>query len=145
MLLAKHFLALLGPSKRGTIIELSAALAIHVIPGTSGYSLSKLATIQLAAFIAAENPNVTAVALHPGIVMTDMVLSGAEKFATDSPELAGGVALWLTTTEAEFLNGKYMSANWDVDEVVAKKEEILDEKLLTLGLSGTFGTGEVVR
>jgi len=39
---------------------------------------------------------------------------------------------------------KYMSVNWDVDEMVAKKEGGLDEKFLTLGLSGAFGTGEVV-
>ena len=55
-------------------MNLTSAAAVMVFPGTSAYSLSKLASTQMLAFVAAENPNVTAVAMHPGIVMTDMTL-----------------------------------------------------------------------
>ena len=45
-----------------------------VRPGVSVYSLSKMAAFQMMPFIAAENLQVTAVGLHPGIVKTKLVL-----------------------------------------------------------------------
>jgi len=54
----------------------------------------------------------------------------------DKPELAGGYTVWLTTPEADFLKGRYSSATWDLDEVIAKKDEILKDNLLTTGFTG---------
>ena len=50
----------------------------------------------------------------------------------DSPELAAGFVLWMTTqsTESDFLRGRYISCNWDVDQLLAKKEEIIKKNLL---------------
>jgi len=45
--------------------------------------------------------------------------------------------LWLASPEAAFLKGRYVWANWDVEEMLAKKEEIeADPKLLTMMLEG---------
>ncbi len=49
---------------------------LHVMPGGSGYTLSKLAIIQLTAYITAENLGVNAIAIHPGLVQTDTVSKG---------------------------------------------------------------------
>jgi hypothetical protein len=57
------------------------------VPSLSPYALSKLVALQIQAFVAAENPNVSAVALHPGIVMTDMVTEMFKPFALDTPAL----------------------------------------------------------
>lgn len=43
---------------------------------------------------------------------------------------AGDFNVWLAGKEAGFLKGKYVFANWDVDEMVARKEEIVRESLL---------------
>jgi NAD(P)-dependent dehydrogenase (short-subunit alcohol dehydrogenase family) len=91
--LSQGFLKLLGKEKKGTIVNLTTGLALMVMPTTSSYSLSKLVIIQLQAYIAAENPNVTAVALHPGIVKTDMTNPIFEPFALDTPTLIGGVGV----------------------------------------------------
>ena len=54
-------------------------------------------------------------------------------------ELTGGVILWLTTTQAEFLRGRWLSANWRVDELVAMKETIISQNLLKTAFNAKLG------
>ncbi|KAL4950004.1 hypothetical protein BDW69DRAFT_187763 [Aspergillus filifer] len=42
----------------------------------------------------------------------------------DSVDLPADFALWLVSEEAAFLNGRYVWANWDVEELKAKGSEI---------------------
>ena len=43
--------------------------------------------------------------------------------------------VWLASSEAAFLKGRYVWANWDVEEMLARKEEIeADPNLLTMTL-----------
>ena len=105
----------------------------------SGYILSKFAAIQLTAHLAASYPNVTAVALHPGLVETDMMAEAFMRFNHDPPELPGSVLVWLSTEKAHFLSGRIISVNWDVDDLVARKDEITRDGLLQLKFGGTLG------
>jgi len=130
---------LLGKDRKGTIVNVTSAGAHMIIPTMSSYNLSKLAITQFTAYVSAENPNVNAVALHPGIFKTDMTLEMFMRFANDKPELVGGVAVWLATEKAEFLKGKYIESYWSVDDLVARKEEIVAEGKLSLVLKGDFG------
>jgi NAD(P)-dependent dehydrogenase (short-subunit alcohol dehydrogenase family) len=140
--MSQGFLKLLGKEKKGTIVNVTSALGLTVVPGFSSYSLSKLVTFQLQAFIGAENPNVTAVAMHPGIVKTDNTHPAFEPFAKDTPALPGGLGVWLATEQAAFLNGKYIESNWSVEDLVAKKEEIVSKGLLSIALKGEFGSAQ---
>lgn len=108
----------------------------------SGYSISKLATVQLTAHLAAAYPNVTAVALHPGLVETDMMHDAFRRFNLDSPALVGGLAVWLSSEKAKFLTGRVIASNWSVDDLVERKDEIASGKLLQIDLTGTFGKGQ---
>jgi NAD(P)-dependent dehydrogenase (short-subunit alcohol dehydrogenase family) len=95
-------------------------------------------------------------ALHPGGVKTRMSqeegkvpreLQGSEFFpfslfvcvfcglkgadveylvSKDSPELCAGMAVWLAKEPRPWLNGRYVAANWDLDELEGKKYEILE-------------------
>ena len=57
--------------------------------------------------------------------------------STFTVELPGHISVWLASPEAEFLKGRFLYANWDVEEMKAKKEEIaVDPDFLTLGLNG---------
>jgi hypothetical protein len=48
----------------------------------------------------------------------------------DTPDLAGGFIVWFTKGQRSWLNGRYLSAAWDVDELEARKDEIVKgEKL----------------
>jgi hypothetical protein len=44
--------------------------------------------------------------------------------------------VWAAAPEAEFLAGRLVWANWDVDELKERREEIVKQDLLTLGLRG---------
>jgi len=138
-LATQGFLKVLGKERKGTIINITTAAALQVLPTMSSYSISKLAILQLNAFVAAENSNVRAITLHPGIILTDMTTEVFKRFAHDTPELVGGVGVWLATEKAAFLNGKYLASNWSVDDLVARKDEILSEGKLSVGLIGKVG------
>jgi hypothetical protein len=47
-----------------------------------------------------------------------------------TPDLCAVFAVWLTNGQRAWLNGRYVSATWDVDELLAKKDGIVkDDKL----------------
>ncbi|TDZ32219.1 Short chain dehydrogenase citE [Colletotrichum spinosum] len=137
-----HFLKTLPADARGTVVNVTTGAHL-VIPTMSSYMLSKLAATQLAAFVAAETAgagrDVTAVALYPGTVETDLTLDMLRPFAKDTHALAGGVAVWCCSDRARFLNGRWMDVNWDVEDLYDRREEIAEKKLLQVGITGQFG------
>lgn len=137
--MTQSFLKLVGDSKPATIINVTSAGGISVIPHTSSYALSKLVQIQMQRFVAVENPNITAISLHPGTVLTGITKPYFVKFSKDTFALAGGVAVWLATEQAKFMNGRYMGVNWSVVELMDRKDEIVSKGLLMEELQGTFG------
>jgi hypothetical protein len=50
--------------------------------------------------------------------------------------MSANFIVWASSPEARFLRGKFVWANWDVDEMMVKKEEIAEELKLTVGLLG---------
>lgn len=116
-----------SPSTPARIITLTTGAAYEVFPSLSAYGISKLAVLELMTYVAAENPNVFAVALHPGIVDTEMTLATFRRFALDTPDLVGGVGVWLAGWEGvdrSFLGGRFVSVNWDVEELVKRKTKL---------------------
>jgi hypothetical protein len=50
-------------------------------------------------------------------------------------QLAGDSIVWLITPDSYFLNGRFVHANWDVDELKPKKDKILkNPKIYTICL-----------
>ncbi|KAL9625498.1 MAG: hypothetical protein Q9160_000208 [Pyrenula sp. 1 TL-2023] len=139
-LVTRNFLKLLGPEKPGTIVTLTSGAGPWVFPMTSSYSLTKLVDIQINEFIHVENPNVTAIALHPGVVRTDMMIDMFERFAHDTPELVGGTGVWLASGDKTWLSARYLHANWDVGGLEARREEIERDGLLKMKLNAVLGT-----
>ena len=54
-------------------------------------------------------------------------------------ELAQGATIYLTTKDAAFLSGRFVFANWSVDELEARKEEIVEKDLLKFAIKAEFG------
>ena len=50
--------------------------------------------------------------------------------------LAASFIVWACSPEADFLKGKFVWANWDVEELKAREAEIKETDVLTLGLDG---------
>ena len=44
--------------------------------------------------------------------------------------------VWLASTEAKFLKGKFLWSNWDVDELKARSKEIEETQQLNIDLVG---------
>jgi NAD(P)-dependent dehydrogenase (short-subunit alcohol dehydrogenase family) len=139
-LVSQAFLRQLPEGTNGNIMTLTSSAAYASWPYWASYSLSKLSAMQQMAFIAAENPNVSAVSVSPGLVMTDSIQDVMKKFAIDTPMLIGGKLVWLCTEGARFMSGRYTTANWDVVELKEREKEIKEKDLLKICLSGTFGT-----
>lgn len=47
--------------------------------------------------------------------------------------------MWLSTDAARFLTGRFVSANWSVDDLVAMKEKITSGSELKFIYQGTLG------
>lgn len=103
--------------------------ASHLGPAAgpmSGYFTSKIATASVVEFFQAEYPNIKAFNVSPGLVQTDMsAKSNVQGYAfDDSPNLMANFAVWLAGPDSDFLNGRFLWANWDVEELIAAKDKI---------------------
>ncbi|KIM22563.1 hypothetical protein M408DRAFT_78899 [Serendipita vermifera MAFF 305830] len=138
--LARGLIQFNPPDFPATFISITTGVT-EPFPEMSGYILTKLPGVKLVELMALEYPNnLRTYALVPGIVPTDMLprdpKSGFVALALDKPALSGGVCVYLSHPHAEFLSGRFLDARWDMDEVVAKKEEIVSGDLLKLRIGG---------
>jgi len=53
----------------------------------------------------------------------------------DTPELAGETMVWLSAEKREWLAGRYVSVNWDMNELLFKKDEIVEKELLKVRMA----------
>ena len=140
-----HFLPKSRPG--ATYISLTAGAAgipATMMPLNSAYSAMKLAGLKLDEYIAAESPQLRVFSLHPGIVDTRMYQQVSKAFgapagkaAPDDMSLPSDVCVWLASSEAEFLRGRILSVNFDMDELMTRKAEIeADPSLMRLMIGG---------
>ena len=130
----------------GHLILVSSIGAQLLMPGTSDYQTSKHAVNRLVEFIQSDHgaDGIKCFALHPGGVATELGLTMPEAmhaYLNDTPDLAACFAIWLTSGAADWAKGRYLSANWDVDELTALKDEIVEEDLLVNRLRGRARIG----
>ncbi|KAG8161131.1 hypothetical protein KVR01_009395 [Diaporthe batatas] len=142
LLLARQFLASArGP---GAVFVNISAMAAHNNPPMarfSAYSGSKIGAARVIETMQIEYPDFRFYNVHPGVVASDMLAksgleSSAQEIPYDEPDLAGHFVTWLASPEGDFLRGKYLWVNWDVDELKARKEELSAPKTLVTGLLG---------
>ncbi|KAF5372559.1 hypothetical protein D9758_005180 [Tetrapyrgos nigripes] len=107
----------------GYFVVLGSTGAQVRLPFASAYPLSKLAVHRFVEYIKAEQPNVKAFAMHPGGILTEMTKDYEliQRFLVDSPQLPAATLLRLTSGKMDWLNGRYVSANWNLDEGFGKK------------------------
>jgi NAD(P)-dependent dehydrogenase (short-subunit alcohol dehydrogenase family) len=139
--LIKAFLALPMPnSDNKTIINISTAAAHMLTSMRVGYGSSKAACVQIMQQFAnqyKDNPSVNIFSFHPGAFYTPGVAANFARADVkwDEEDLPAHFALWLASTETRFLHGRFMWANWDVDELIGLKERLeKEEAFLTIGL-----------
>jgi NAD(P)-dependent dehydrogenase (short-subunit alcohol dehydrogenase family) len=129
-LVTRAILPLVLKSEAKTILNISSIGAHLTSRGASAYQSSKMAVIKFTEFIVEEyaEQGIVAIPIHPGGVLTDLATNMPEhthQVLIDTPELAGDVLAWLTQEKQQWLNGRYLSATWDMPELFARKDEIV--------------------
>ncbi|KFX96090.1 hypothetical protein O988_05486 [Pseudogymnoascus sp. VKM F-3808] len=123
-----------------TIVNVSTGGAhFPAIPTASGYAVSKLAALKLYEYVAAKNPAIRVMNLHPGALDTEMGQKGRDAGVNvpfDDSSLAADFIVWAVSPEAEFLKGKMIWSNWDVDELKEWRTELEGTPKFTIGLIG---------
>ncbi|KAM0254685.1 hypothetical protein ACHAQJ_006535 [Trichoderma viride] len=108
--------------------------------GISAYASSKAAATKLFDYIAVEYPEYHVVNIQPGVVESDLNRKSGVP-GMDHADLPGQFTVWLASPEAAFLRNKFVWVNWDVDELKARKHEIVGSETFTTGLSGLSFAG----
>lgn len=140
-LVTQAFLPLLLKGQQKTIVNIGSIGAHITRPSASAYQISKFALLRLSQFTAVEyaSHGVISITLNPGAVATEMVVSNlpldSHHKLVDTPELGGDTIAWLTQDRQEWLSGRYLSANWDMEEIFSRKEEIISGDKLKVKLS----------
>ncbi|KIW87091.1 uncharacterized protein Z519_12388 [Cladophialophora bantiana CBS 173.52] len=130
---------------QAVVVNLNTVGAYNVlVPFLSAYAASKAAMWRMMEIITMDIQTTTVVpggvrfiSVHPGFVKTAMAdKSGLDGlFATTSPQLAAEFIVWAASEEASFLANRLAWVNWDVDELVARKQEIVEKDMLMTGMS----------
>ncbi|KAK6611189.1 short chain dehydrogenase reductase [Botrytis cinerea] len=129
----------LGRGGQKTIININSIGAHLCRAGASAYQTGKLAICRLTEFTSVEygGQGVVAIAVHPGAVDTELIKALPAQYHTnlvDAPELAADTIVWLTREKQGWLNGRYISANWDMEEIMSRKDEIVEGNKLRVRL-----------
>lgn len=130
---------------QAVVINLNTIGAYNVLaPKLSAYAGSKAALWRMMEIITVDAADegvlpggVRIISVHPGAVKTDMYdKSGLDGFFTvTDARLAAEFIAWTASQEASFLANRLAWVNWDVDELVAAKDEILEKDLLRTAMS----------
>jgi NAD(P)-dependent dehydrogenase (short-subunit alcohol dehydrogenase family) len=139
---------------RGRIVNVASGAGPQPVPYLSGYVTSKAALIRFTENLALEaRPHgIRAFALDPGTVrtaMTEQALTSPagqkwlpwfrdlfEQGRDVPPERAAQLVCLLASGKADALTGRFISVAYDVEELIARAEEIEQGDLYTLRLRG---------
>jgi NAD(P)-dependent dehydrogenase (short-subunit alcohol dehydrogenase family) len=141
-LVTRAFWPLLVASSLKIIINVASIGAMMISPGSSAYGSTKLAVLRFTEYINQDHgegkDGLCAIAMHPGGVMTELAKGMPEHlhgYLMDTPELAGDTIAWLGAERREWLGGRYVSAAWDMEELVGRREEVVKGDLLKVRLA----------
>ncbi|KXJ88729.1 putative oxidoreductase [Microdochium bolleyi] len=139
-LFSRYFVPLvLKSSSLKTILNVSSMGAVAISEGGSGYQTTKFAVCRLTEHIAAEyaDQGLIVVAAHPGAIKTDMGNRLPEshlQWLTDTVELPAHWMTWFARERREWMQARFVNAQWDVKDLEARKEEIVEENKLKFRL-----------
>ena len=132
-------------TEQAVVINVNSNGAYSVLaPLLSSYAASKAAmwrmteVISMDALDSAVLPGgARFISVHPGAVKTEMYAkSGMDGiFEPTDAQLSGEFIAWTASQEASFLANRFAWASWDVDELVARKDEIIEKDMLRTAMS----------
>jgi hypothetical protein len=79
--------------------------------------------------------------VHPGGVPTALAKNMPKELhanLADEPDLAAGFAVWLCSGKADWAKGRYLSCNWDVDELTQLKDQLIGRRFPAASITQAF-------
>ena len=132
--LIEAFLDQENVSSPKTIVSLTITSAYGVRPRLPVRHNRKALARRLLGYEEAGSNDVNFHLLHPGVLSSALATENFQQLAF---KLVGGTAVWLCSRNADWLNGRFVAANWDVNELVERKDEILENGLLQIEEGGS--------
>ncbi|KEY73165.1 hypothetical protein S7711_04131 [Stachybotrys chartarum IBT 7711] len=122
-----------------TMINVSSSGALTARPGSGSYRSSKLAILRWTESLQLEyaDEGLLTFCVNPGAIKTKITENTPEKIRNalpDHPEMAGDTIAWLAAERREWLGGRYVSCPWDMEELLQKKDEIIQKDKLKMGM-----------
>ena len=138
-LMCRAFLPLLLKRGDKTIITVSSGGAHVISPRASSYQTTKQVQLRFTDFLCAEygSEGLLAYSIHPGGIKTDLGSGMPEDMhflLKDEPGLPGDTVVWLTKEKRYWLADRYVSVQWDMEELESKRQDIEDRNLLRVRL-----------
>ncbi|KAJ0422229.1 hypothetical protein BJY00DRAFT_280446 [Aspergillus carlsbadensis] len=123
------------------MINVSSSGALSARPWGGSYRSSKLAIMRWTESLQMEysDQGLLAFCVNPGAIKTKMsegLLPETVRNAfPDSPDVAGDTIAWLAAERREWLGGRYVSCPWDMEELVGRKDEIVEGDKLKIRMA----------
>jgi NAD(P)-dependent dehydrogenase (short-subunit alcohol dehydrogenase family) len=159
-LMSQAFVPLLMQTINGlkTMVNINSVASHNLRINASAYGTSKWAVLKFTEFLLVEHAHqgLLAYSVHPGGIMSKLAEampkethSGRPQIPcgmflmkrltstialTDTPELTGDTIAYLTQLPRKFLTGRYVSCTWDMEELMQRKDEIVDTEKLKVRL-----------
>ncbi|KAF2824803.1 NAD(P)-binding protein [Ophiobolus disseminans] len=120
-----------------TMINVASSGALTARPGSGSYRSSKLAILRWTETLQLEygDQRLLTFCVNPGAIKTKITETAPEavrnKFP-DRPDVAGDTIAWLAAERRGWLAGRYVSCPWDMEELVKKKNEIVEKDMLKM-------------
>lgn len=133
-------LLLSTPDGLKTIVNTTSIASQNIRPMASSYGIMKFAGLRLQEFLMLENAEagLLAFSIHPGWYLTqtarDVMPEYMFPLLDNDLALVGDSVAWLTEERREWLGGRYVSCNWDMEELVGRRDEIVSGDMLKMRL-----------
>lgn len=121
----------------GIMINVTSSGALSVRKGGASYRTSKLAVLRWTEALNLDHGDdgLLAFCVNPGAIKTHMTINEPEKVRNNlphKPEIAGDTIAWLAAERREWMGGRYISCPWDMEELMCRKDEIVEGDKLKL-------------
>lgn len=123
-----------------TMINVSSSGALTPRPGSGSYRSSKLAILRWTESLQLEygDAGLLAFCVNPGAIkmrITEAAPEAMRNALPHRPDIAGDTIAWLAAERREWLGGRYVSCPWDMEELMKRKEEIVEEDKLKMRMA----------
>ncbi|KAJ4988897.1 hypothetical protein SVAN01_05521 [Stagonosporopsis vannaccii] len=123
-----------------TMINVASSGALTARPGSGSYRSSKLAVVRWTETLQLEyeDQGLVTFSVNPGAIKTEITKVAHEAVRNafpNKPDIAGDTIAWLAAERKEWLGGRYVDCPWDMEELMKKKDEIVEEDKLKMRMA----------